>query len=154
MFGAASLGIGFVVMAVAPTLAVAVVGAALAGVGNGLEVVAARTALQEATEEGWMALMMSLNESMFQLVPGAGILLGGAITALASPRAALAVAGVGSLLVTVLAWIALAPGALESSSSSGQQEPGTSVPVPNGDHSESNGGSPRRAAPAPVGRHQ
>ena len=36
-------------MAVAPTLAVALVGAAIAGIGNGVEAVAARTALQEAT---------------------------------------------------------------------------------------------------------
>ena len=35
VIGAASLGIGFLVMAVAPTLAVAVVGAAIAGIGNG-----------------------------------------------------------------------------------------------------------------------
>src|SRR5438270_9869989 len=48
-FGAGSLGIGFVVMALAPTLAVATIGAAVAGIGNGVESVAARTALQEAT---------------------------------------------------------------------------------------------------------
>ena len=84
-------------MAIAPTLAVAIVGAAFAGIGNGVEAVAARTALQEETEERWMALMMSFNEAMFQSVPGAGIVIGGAITALGSPRAALAVAGAGSL---------------------------------------------------------
>src|SRR6202008_712203 len=86
VIGAASLGIGFVVMAIAPTLAGAIGGAAFAGIGNGVEAVAARTALQEATQERWMALMMSLNESMFQSVPGAGILLGGALAALGSPR--------------------------------------------------------------------
>ena len=37
-----------------------------------------------------MAMMMSLNESIFQAVPGVGILLGGALAALAGPRAALA----------------------------------------------------------------
>jgi Major Facilitator Superfamily len=108
VIGAASLGIGFLVMAAAPTLAVAIVGGAFAGVGNGVEAVAARTALQEETEERWMALMMSFNEALFQSVPGAGILLGGAITALGSPRTALAVAGVGSVAVTALAWFALA----------------------------------------------
>ena len=107
VLGAASLGIGFLVMAVAPTLAVAVVGAAFAGVGNGVEAVAARTALQEETEEQWMALMMSFNEALFQSVPGVGILLGGAITALGSPRAALAVAGAGSLAITAAAWLTL-----------------------------------------------
>ena len=95
-------------MAVAPTLAVAIVGAAFAGVGNGVEAVAARTALQEETEEQWMALMMSFNEALFQSVPGVGILLGGAITALGSPRAALAVAGTGSLAITAAAWFMLA----------------------------------------------
>jgi MFS family permease len=108
VFGAGCLGVGFPIMAVAPTLAVAVVGAAIAGIGNGVESVAVHTALQEEVEEQWMALMMSLYEALFQSVPGAGIVIGGAITALASPRAALAVAGAGSLAVTVVAWFALA----------------------------------------------
>ena len=72
MFGAGCLGVGFVVMAAAPTLAVAIVGAAIAGVGNGVESVAVRTALQEEVEDQWMALMMSLYEALFQSVPGAG----------------------------------------------------------------------------------
>jgi MFS family permease len=105
--GAASLGLGFVVMAAAPTLAVAIVGAALGGVGNGVESVAARTALQEEASDQWMAMMMSLYEALFQSVPGAGMLIGGGVTALGSPRTALAVAGVGSLAVTVAAWFAL-----------------------------------------------
>lgn len=105
--GAASLALGFVVMAAAPTLAVAIVGAALGGVGNGIESVAARTALQEEASESWMAMMMSLYEALFQSVPGAGMLIGGGITALGSPRTALAVAGAGSLAVTVGAWFAL-----------------------------------------------
>jgi predicted MFS family arabinose efflux permease len=106
--GAACLAVGFPVMAAAPTLAVAIVGAALAGIGNGVESVAVRTALQEEIQEEWMALMMSLYEALFQSVPGAGMLIGGAITALWSPRAALAVAGAGALAVTVAAWFVLA----------------------------------------------
>jgi hypothetical protein len=50
---------------------------------------------------------MSLYEALFQSVPGAGMLIGGTITALASARAALAVAGVASLIITVAAWLAL-----------------------------------------------
>src|SRR5437764_3208083 len=83
--GSGLLGAGFVVMALAPTLLVAIVGAAIAGVGNGIQAVSARTALQEAVEAPWMAMMMSLNESLFQLVPGAGILLGGVLTAASGP---------------------------------------------------------------------
>ncbi len=112
--GVGALGIGFVVMAVAPALWVAIVGAAIAGVGNGVESVAGRTALQEEVDEGWMAVMMSVNESMFELIPGVGILLGGAIAALAGPRVALGVAGLGSLVVMVAVWVALRPGVLRS----------------------------------------
>jgi hypothetical protein len=51
---------------------------------------------------------MSLYEALFQSVPGAGMLIGGGLTALGSPRTALAVAGAGSLAVTAAAWFALA----------------------------------------------
>jgi MFS family permease len=110
--GACSMGAGCVVMAIAPSLAVAIAGGALAGVGNGTMFVASRTALQEAVEERWMALMMSLNESITQGVPGAGILLGGALAAAAGPRAALAVGGIGALATGVVMWVTLRVGAV------------------------------------------
>jgi hypothetical protein len=109
---AATLGAGFAVMAAAPTIAVAVLGAALGGASNGVEIVAVRTALQERTDERWMAIVVSLNEAIAQATPGVGILLGGAIAALASARVALAVAAAGSLGFTVLAWVALRPSQL------------------------------------------
>jgi len=101
--GAGALGAGFVIMSVAPTLWVAIAGAAIAGVGNGVEAVAARTTLQEHTEQEWMAMIMSLNESLFMAMPGAGILIGGALTALAGTRAALAVGGAGAFAMAVAA---------------------------------------------------
>ena len=107
---ALALAAGFLVMASAPSLAVACVGSAIAGCGNGVEAVAARTALQEHVEAEWMAMMMSLNESMFQAFPGGGIILGGVLAALTTPRVALIVAGGGALVVTVAAWLLLAPG--------------------------------------------
>ena len=164
VLGAGALGAGFLVMAVSPTIAVALVGAAVAGVGNGIEAVAARTALQELVEERWMALMMSLNDSLFQCVPGAGILLGGALTALGSPRTALAVAAGGSLLVTGAAWFALAPLAaadglrdrLGSQRSGPDPGNGAEDPDPDPDPPDSGEGDDplHEAAPAPVGRHQ
>lgn len=102
--GATAFGVGFLVMALAPTLGAALVGSGLAGVGNGLELVAFRTALQEATPPRLMALMLSLIESMFQAVPGAGILLGGAIAAAAGPRIALGTAAVGAFMVALAVW--------------------------------------------------
>lgn len=107
--GSAFLGGGFVVMSLAPSIAVAIIGSVIAGIGNGVEMVAVRTALQEQVGAEWMALMMSFNESITQAVPGGGILLGGALATLASPRAALALGGVGGLAVTVAGWILLRP---------------------------------------------
>jgi predicted MFS family arabinose efflux permease len=135
--GAAALALGFIVMAAAPNLVVALVGAALAGCGNGVEAVSARTTLQEHVSEQWMSMMMSLNESLFQAVPGIGIVLGGALAAAAGPRVALAVAGGGSLVVTVAAWALLGPGGVLSSP----------PPAPaDGDE------PPARRTPHPVGR--
>jgi MFS family permease len=105
--GCVFLGVGFVVIAVAPTLAVAIIGSSIAGLGNGIEIVAARTALQEAVPERWMALILSFNESVLQAVPGVGILLGGAIAAIAGPRAAFAVAAAGSFVVAGAVWLRL-----------------------------------------------
>jgi MFS family permease len=95
---ALALAVGFTVMAVAPSLGVAVIGAALAGAGNSLEWVAWRTAVQERTPDRWMALIMSLTDSMSMLAPGVGIVLGGIIAQLASARAAFGVAAAGSFL--------------------------------------------------------
>jgi MFS family permease len=105
--GACCLGAGYVVMSVAPSLAAAIGGAAVAGIGNGTMFVASRTALQEAVEAGWMAMMMSLNESIIQGMPGAGILIGGALAATAGPRVALAVGGAGAFATGVAVWVML-----------------------------------------------
>jgi MFS family permease len=106
---AAALGVGLTVMAVAPSIEVAVIGAALGGMSNGVEMVAAQTAVQLRTPPAWMALVMSLNQAVWQATPGLGILLGGTIATLADPRVAFGVAAVGSFAFTVVAWVALAP---------------------------------------------
>lgn len=101
VLGTGALGVGFAVMAAAPTLVVACVGAAIAGIGNGSQLVAVRTALQEATPREWMALIVSIGESTYQAVPGAGYVLGGAIAALGGARLALLVGAAGSLAVAL-----------------------------------------------------
>jgi len=101
MGSALALAAGFAVMTAAPTLLVALCGAAVAGAGNSVEWVAWRTAVQERTPDRWMALVMSLSDSMSMLAPGVGILAGGLIAQFASARAAFGVASVGSLLFAV-----------------------------------------------------
>ena len=108
--GAGLLGLGFVVMAISPSIAVAAAGAAVAGAGEGVHAVAARTALQEQVKPAWMALVISLNESLSQAVPGLGILLGGALAQVGSPRFAFGVAGGGSLIIAVAVPILLRSG--------------------------------------------
>jgi predicted MFS family arabinose efflux permease len=115
--GVSSLGAGLVVMALAPSLGVAIGGAAIGGVGNGTMFVASRTALQEAVEPDWMAMMMSLTESIIQGLPGVGILVGGALAAAAGPRAALAVGGIGALATGVAVWVTLRRAAIRQTPS-------------------------------------
>jgi MFS family permease len=119
-----SLAAGFAIMGVAPTLAVALIGAALAGMGNGVESVAAKTAVQEQAPDHWMALVMSLNDSISQLAPGLGILLGGVIAALATSRAALGFAAAGSL-----AFALAVPVALRGSAAARDNRPERPAPV-------------------------
>jgi predicted MFS family arabinose efflux permease len=98
---ALALAVGFTVMTVAPSLAVALCGAAIAGAGNSVEWVAWRTAIQVRTPDRWMALVMSLCDSMSMLAPGVGIVAGGLLAEFASARAAFGVAAVGSLLFAI-----------------------------------------------------
>jgi MFS family permease len=106
---AAVTGVGFGLMAVAPTLGVALIGAVLGGIGNGVESVALRSTLQERTPDRWMALIMSLSEMVSTLAPGLGILLGGVITALTTARVGLGAAAAGSLLFAAYTVIAMRP---------------------------------------------
>jgi MFS family permease len=101
VLGTVALGVGFLVMAAAPALAVAVIGSAIGGVGNGIQIVAVRTAVTEATPQRWMAMILGLNEAIIVACPGVGILLGGGITAFAGPRPALAAAAAGSLAIAL-----------------------------------------------------
>jgi MFS family permease len=122
---AVALGLGFAVLAVAPSLWVALIGAAVGGAGNSIEWVAARTVIQERTSEHWMALVMSFADSVSQLAPGLGILLGGVITTLADPRLAFAVAAVGSLSFAVIAAGLLRPARIASLDQDSPQRAGS-----------------------------
>lgn len=108
--GAGLLGVGFVIMAISPSIAVAAAGAAVGGAGNGVHAVAARTALQEQVRPEWMALVIGLNESLSQAFPGLGILLGGALAQVGSPRFAFWLAGGGSLIIAAAVSILLRSG--------------------------------------------
>jgi predicted MFS family arabinose efflux permease len=124
---ALALAAGFAVMTAAPSLAIALAGSVVAGVGNGVESTAAQTAIQQRARQEWMALIMSLNQSVAQLAPGLGIVLGGVIASLASARAALGIAGAGSLLFAVVVTYALRPAVLALSDP--PSAPGGAAPI-------------------------
>lgn len=99
---ALSLAAGFAIMTVAPSLIVALCGSAIAGAGNAVEWVAWRTAIQERTPDRWIALLMSVADSMAMLAPGLGIVAGGLIAQFTSSRVAFGVASAGSLVFAVV----------------------------------------------------
>ncbi len=78
-FSTLTVGVGYLGMAVAPALAVACGAAAVGGAGNGVQWVAAVSAIQELTAASMQARVMSVLESTGAAMPGVGFLLGGAI---------------------------------------------------------------------------
>jgi predicted MFS family arabinose efflux permease len=102
LLSTAAVGISYLGMGIAPTLAVACAFSVLGGVGNGVEWVSAISAVQELTESGMQARIMAVLESVASAMPGVGFALGGVLTAVASTRTTFAVAGFGVLAVALL----------------------------------------------------
>lgn len=97
-----TVGISYLGMGIAPTLAVACAFSVLGGVGNGVEWVSAISAVQELTESGMQARIMAVLESVAAAMPGVGFALGGVLATVASTRATFAVAGFGVLAIALL----------------------------------------------------
>jgi hypothetical protein len=104
----AAVGIAYLGMATATELVVACGLSVLGGLGNGVQWIAVVTALQEATPTELQARVSGLLESIGAAMPGLGFIVGGAIVAVASPRAAFAVAG-GGVMAIVLAGLLYRP---------------------------------------------
>jgi MFS family permease len=119
-------------MAAAPTLAVACVAAVVGGLGNGIEVVSLVSAIQELTESGYQARVMALLESLSASMPAIGFLVGGAVAALASPRATFLVGGLGILVVVAAAAARLAPAARRQVEVEAETAPPGASPAPSG----------------------
>jgi MFS family permease len=107
LFSTIGVGLGYLGLAAAPTLALACVASAVGGAGNGVQWVTAVSAVQELTAPGMQARVMSVLESIGSATPGLGFALGGVVAALVSPRAAFLVAGLGVFAIVLLAIPAL-----------------------------------------------
>jgi MFS family permease len=98
-----AIGAAYLGLAAAPTLAAACAASVLGGTGNGVQWVSTISTVQELTVQGMQARVMSVLESIGAAMPGIGFALGGVIAAVASPRAAFFVAGIGVLVIVGVA---------------------------------------------------
>ena len=98
-----AVAIAYLGLAAAGTLLVACLISVVGGLGNGIQWIAVMTALQEQTARDFQARIAGLMESLGAAMPGFGFLLGGAIVAASSPRAAYAVAGIGLVVISLAA---------------------------------------------------
>jgi MFS family permease len=106
-FSTLAVGVGYLGLAAAPTLAVACAASVLGGGGNGVQWVTAISAVQELTAESMQARVISVLESIGAAMPGLGFLLGGLIAANRSPRATFLVAGVGVIAIVAISSLLL-----------------------------------------------
>ena len=98
-----AIAVAYLGLAAADALFIACLISIVGGIGNGIQWIAVMTALQEQTARDYQARISGLMESLGSGMPGLGYLLGGAIVAVSSPRAAYAVAGAGLLLIVLAA---------------------------------------------------
>jgi predicted MFS family arabinose efflux permease len=105
LLSTAAVAVAYLGTALAPTLLLACGASVLGGIGNGTQWASVETAVHQFVEEHFRLRVAAILESMAAVAPGVGIILGGALTALFSPRAAYLAAGLG--LVALIAVAAL-----------------------------------------------
>jgi predicted MFS family arabinose efflux permease len=100
--GTLAVGLAYVGFAAAPSLPVACLAGLLGGIGNGVQWASLLSAVQRLTPQHLHGRMMGAVESLGALCPGIGLMLGGTLVALSSPREAFLVVGVGAAATTVV----------------------------------------------------
>ncbi|HEX5852247.1 MAG TPA: MFS transporter, partial [Solirubrobacteraceae bacterium] len=98
--GTLAVGSAYVGLAAAPSLAVACAAALVGGAGQGVQWASLISAVQQLTPPDLHGRMMGAVESLGALSPAIGLSLGGILTALTSPRAALLAVGLGAAATT------------------------------------------------------
>ena len=97
-----AIGCAYLGMSVSRELWMACAFSVVGGLGNGVQWVSVMTALQESTPADLQARITGLLESLTAATTGIGFLLGGVITAIASPPTAFAISGFGVVLLVLL----------------------------------------------------
>jgi MFS family permease len=99
-FSTLLVGLAYISLSTAGTIAVACAMAAVGGTGNGVQWVSVMSAVQELTQASYQARVVALLESSGRAMPGIGFMIGGVVAQIASPRVSFFVAGTGVVLVT------------------------------------------------------
>lgn len=100
--GTVLIALGYAGLAISGDLLVACLFSAVGGIGNGSAWIAAVTAIQQAISSTAQSAVMAVLESINQVMPAIGFILGGAVTALGSPRTAYIVSAAGVGLVVLI----------------------------------------------------
>jgi MFS family permease len=103
LLSTAAVAVAYVGTALAPALLIACGASVLGGIGNGTQWASVETAVHGLVDESFRLRVSALLESMAALAPGVGIILGGALSTLFSPRAAYLAAGLGLLALIAVA---------------------------------------------------
>jgi Na+/melibiose symporter-like transporter len=99
--GSLAIGVAYLGLAAAPSLALACVAGLLGGVGNGLQWPSMISGVQALTPPNLHGRLMGAAESLGSICVGLGLPLGGALVVLSSPRTAFIVVGAGAALATI-----------------------------------------------------
>ncbi|HEV2982275.1 MAG TPA: MFS transporter, partial [Solirubrobacteraceae bacterium] len=99
--GTVVIAIGYLGLAVAPSLALACIAGFAGGVGNGMQWPSLISIVQRLSPARLHGRLMGAVESLGALAVAIGLPLGGVLVALSSPRVAFVVIGLGALAVTV-----------------------------------------------------
>ncbi len=100
--GALAIGLAYIGFAAAPSLALACPAALIGGVGNGLQWPSLISAVQRLTPPQLIGRMMGAVESLGAFCLAGGLVLGGCLVALSSPRIAFLVVGIGAASTTAV----------------------------------------------------
>jgi MFS family permease len=104
------IGAGYAGIGLAPNLRIACLFSAVGGVGNGTLFITLVNAIQQSVSPTAQSSVMSIYAAINQLMPAIGFLLGGAITALGSPRLTYLIAAGGALVVLLIVAVRPPPG--------------------------------------------
>ena len=103
LFSTLAVGVGYLGLAAAPTLALACAASVLGGAGNGVQWVSTISAVQELTAAGMQARVMSVLESIGAAMPGVGFVARRPDRLRRQPRARrFLVAGLGVFAIVAL----------------------------------------------------